>query len=62
MQVKLPALHDILTFFLFSLINQDGNNAGEYLVYTAEGNIMIFTDSDTVGPESGMGFLLLTPD
>jgi len=33
-----------------------GNEAGEYLAYTAEGNIMVFTDSDTV---PGMGFLLL---
>jgi len=36
-----------------------GNEAGEYLTYTKEGNIMIYTDSDTV---PGMGFLLLTPN
>lgn len=39
--------------------SKEGNEAGEYLFYTAEGNIMIFTDSDTV---PGMGFLLLTPN
>ena len=44
---------------IFWFLIQEGNEAGEYLFYTAEGNIMIFTDSDTV---PGMGFLLLTPN
>ena len=35
-----------------------GNNAGEYLsVDTTSGEVMIYTDSDTVG---GFGFLKLT--
>ena len=37
----------------------DGNNAGEWLSYSADtGDIMVYTDSDTAG---GFGFLKLSP-
>ena len=39
--------------------DKGGNNAGEYLSVDIDtGDIMVFTDSDTVG---GFGFLKLTP-
>ena len=39
--------------------DKGGNNAGEYLsVDETTGEVMIYTDSDTVG---GFGFLKLTP-
>ena len=40
--------------------NKNGNNAGEWIsVDTNTGDVMIYTDSDTVG---GLGFLKLTPN
>jgi len=39
--------------------SKGGNEAGEYLTYTQDGNIMIYTDSDTT---PGFGFLKLTPN
>ena len=40
--------------------DKGGNNAGEYLsVDATTGEVMIYTDSDTVG---GFGFLKLTPN
>ena len=42
------------------LIFLKGNNAGEWLSYSPDtGDIMVYTDSDTVG---GFGFLKLTPN
>ena len=41
---------------------QYGNNAGKWLSYSADtGDIMVYTDSDTVGTVGGFGFLKLSP-
>jgi hypothetical protein len=48
---------EMLSEGVFGHSGKDANEAGEYLTVTSTGDVMIYTDSDSV---EGFGFLKLT--